>query len=61
MDLAAWLTEIGLAEHASAFAENAIDMTLLPELTDADLRELGISRMGDRKRLLAAIRRIGVD
>lgn len=61
MDLAAWLKEIGLAEHASAFAENAIDMTLLPELTDADLRELGISRMGDRKRLLAAIRRIGAD
>lgn len=53
--LADWLEARGLAKHAKLFAENDIELDVLPELTEADLRELGLS-LGDRKRLLAAVR-----
>ena len=52
-DIAKWLKENGLGEHAALFAENDIDVDLLAELTDDDLKELGLS-MGHRKRLLRA-------
>jgi hypothetical protein len=55
MDIAAWLKELGLGQYASAFADNDIDFAVLVQLTDADLKELGISSLGHRKRLLAAI------
>jgi class 3 adenylate cyclase/tetratricopeptide (TPR) repeat protein len=55
MDLAGWLASHGLGEYAPAFAENRIGADLLSELTDQDLRDLGVAAMGDRKRLLAAI------
>jgi class 3 adenylate cyclase/tetratricopeptide (TPR) repeat protein len=54
MDIAAWLKELGLGQYASAFADNDIDFAVLVQLTDADLKELGISSLGHRKRLLAA-------
>jgi class 3 adenylate cyclase len=46
---------LGLGQYASIFAENHIDFAVLIGLTDADLKELGISSLGHRKRLLAAI------
>src|SRR5580692_4110702 len=55
MDIAAWLKELGLGQYASAFANNDIDFAVFAQLTDADLKELGISSLGHRKRLLAAI------
>jgi class 3 adenylate cyclase/tetratricopeptide (TPR) repeat protein len=55
MDIDQWLQELGLGQYASAFVDNDIDATLLDQLTDADLRELGVVSMGHRKRLLAAI------
>ena len=60
MDVEEWLRGLGLAQYAAAFAENDIDFTLLGKLTDADLKELGISSLGHRKRLLAAIGERGV-
>jgi SAM domain (Sterile alpha motif) len=36
--LESWLDGIGLAQYATAFAENAIDFEILPDLTEADLR-----------------------
>ena len=50
-----WLRAIGLANHAAAFAENRIDFDVLAELTEDDLRDLGVSALGDRKRLMRAI------
>jgi class 3 adenylate cyclase/tetratricopeptide (TPR) repeat protein len=50
-----WLTALGLAVHAVAFEENAIDWEVLAELNDGDLRELGVTALGHRKRLLKAI------
>lgn len=55
MDISAWLKELGLAEHAEAFATNGIDSGILPELTNDDLKDLGVARLADRKRLLKAI------
>ena len=49
-----WLSGIGLGKQAKTFADNGIDWDVLLELTESDLRELGLS-LGDRKRLLKAI------
>ncbi|MFQ5565194.1 MAG: adenylate/guanylate cyclase domain-containing protein, partial [Paracoccaceae bacterium] len=59
MDIADWLAFHGLGEYAPAFAENRIGPDVLPGLTDPDLRDLGITALGDRKRLLAAIADLG--
>jgi class 3 adenylate cyclase/tetratricopeptide (TPR) repeat protein len=50
-----WLLSHKLEEYIPAFVENRIDITLLTELGDADLRELGVQRLGDRKRMQKAI------
>jgi class 3 adenylate cyclase len=55
MNVVKWLEGLGLAQYAAAFAENDVDFAILSNLTDADLKELGISSLGHRKRLLAAI------
>lgn len=54
IDVARWLEQLGLAKYARQFAENAIGGDVLAELTDDDLKDLGIP-LGDRKRLLKAI------
>ena len=54
-DVDQWLEALGLGEHAKMFAENAVTADLLPRLTERDLRELGVAKLGQRKRLLEAI------
>jgi class 3 adenylate cyclase/tetratricopeptide (TPR) repeat protein len=53
-NLRQWLAEIGLEQHAETLAANDIDLDLLPELSDEDLKELGLS-LGHRRRLLRAL------
>jgi len=53
-----WLASLGLSEYAGRFTENDIDIDVLPELTDRDLEQLGIS-LGHRRKILRAIRDIG--
>jgi class 3 adenylate cyclase/predicted ATPase/energy-coupling factor transporter ATP-binding protein EcfA2 len=55
MDIAEWLRDLGLGQYESAFRENAIDSTVLPSLTAEDLKDLGVSLVGHRRRLLDAI------
>lgn len=55
MDIAEWLKSIGLEQYALTFAENRIGADVLSELTDQDLRDLGVTALGDRKRLLVTI------
>ena len=55
MDIAEWLRGLGLGQYVPAFAENAINWDVLPELTADDLKEIGVAAVGDRRRLLAAI------
>ncbi len=49
-----WLDGLGLGQYASVFTENAIDLEVLPELTEADLESLGVL-LGHRKKILKAI------
>src|SRR5262245_3653797 len=49
-----WLASHGLSEYADRFAENRIDFSVLPDLTEQDLKDLGVV-LGDRRRLLRAI------
>ena len=55
MDVAAWLEELGLAAHATTFADNDITPELLSTLTDDDLKELGVRSLGHRKKILLAV------
>jgi class 3 adenylate cyclase/tetratricopeptide (TPR) repeat protein len=55
MDVAAWLSELGLDAYAEAFLDNDIDGETLASLTMDDLKELGVHSLGHRKKLLAAI------
>ena len=55
MDIAAWLKSLGLGQYEYAFRENAIDADVLPKLTAEDLKELGITAIGHRRKLLEAI------
>jgi hypothetical protein len=52
--IAEWLASTGLSEYAERFAENYIDSSVLPDLTDQDLKDLGIP-LGHRKMMLRAI------
>ena len=54
-----WLEKLGMPEYGECFAENKIDLSVLPHLTDENLKELGIS-LGHRVKLLAPIRELGV-
>ena len=52
--IADWLKNLGMSEYAQRFAENRIDFSVLPELTDQDLEKLGVL-LGDRRKMLRAI------
>ena len=52
--IAEWLASLGLSEYAERFAENHIDASVLADLTDQDLTELGVL-LGHRRKLLRAI------
>src|SRR5580704_12393863 len=55
--IADWLEKLGMSEYAQRFAENRIDLSVLPDLTDQHLKDLGIA-LGDRLKLLRAIREL---
>ena len=55
MDVRVWLESLGLGDYANAFATNDIDAVLLPSLTVEDLRDMGVTSVGHRRRLLDAI------
>ena len=50
-----WLDRHGLGQYSHAFAENNIEYSILPDLTEGDLEKLGVSSLGHRKKLLKAI------
>jgi class 3 adenylate cyclase len=56
--IADWLEKLGMSEYAQRFAENDIDASVLPHLTDQSLKELGVS-LGHRLKILAAIKELG--
>jgi class 3 adenylate cyclase len=52
--IADWLERLGLSEYAQRFAENGVDFGVLPDLTDQDLKDIGVL-LGHRRKLLRAI------
>ena len=52
MDIVLWLRSLGLGKYEAAFRENEIDETVLPSLTHETLKELGVTAVGHRLKLL---------
>ena len=55
MDLGGWLRSLGLGKYEPAFRDNDIDETVLPSLTEEHLKQLGVTALGHRVKLLDAI------
>jgi class 3 adenylate cyclase/predicted ATPase len=60
MDVAGWLRTLGLERYEAVFRDNAIDETILRDLSDSHLRELGLP-LGARIKLLKAVAALRVD
>src|SRR5215472_19307903 len=59
MEIAAWLRGLGLEQYAPAFRDNDVDSEVLPHLTVDDLISIGVTSVGHRRKLLAAIASLG--
>src|SRR6516164_9974362 len=59
MDVASWLRKLGLEQYEPAFLANEIDARVLPSLTAEDLKDLGVTLVGHRRRLLDAVAALG--
>jgi class 3 adenylate cyclase/predicted ATPase len=55
MDVVVWLRSLGLGRYETAFRENDIDETVLPSLTHETLKDLGVTSVGHRLKLIDAI------
>jgi class 3 adenylate cyclase/tetratricopeptide (TPR) repeat protein len=53
-EIADWLNKLGMSEYIQRFAENRIDFSVLPDLTDQDLEKMGVV-LGDRRKILRAV------
>src|SRR6201981_3056829 len=61
VDVVVWLRSLGLGRYEAAFRDNEIDETVLPNLTAEDLKDLGVSIVGHRRKLLDAIGALRAD
>src|SRR5580692_153490 len=61
MDIVVWLRSLGLGKYEAAFRENEIDEAVLPSLTHENLKELGVTALGHRLKLLDAIALLRAD
>jgi class 3 adenylate cyclase/predicted ATPase len=61
MDIAVWLRKLGLDQYEPTFRANEIDERVLPNLTAEDLKDLGVTLVGHRRRLLDAIAALGAE
>src|SRR5262245_44473286 len=55
VDIQVWLQALGLEQYDLTFRENGVDGEVLPKLTAEDLKDIGITAVGHRRRLLEAI------
>ena len=61
MDVVVWLRSLGLERYEAAFRENEMDEAVLPSLTHETLKELGVTAVGHRLKLLDAIAALRTD
>jgi SAM domain (Sterile alpha motif) len=57
--IACWLEKLGLGQYDQQFVDNKITLSILPDLTDADLKELGVAALGHRRLLPREIANLG--
>jgi class 3 adenylate cyclase/tetratricopeptide (TPR) repeat protein/ABC-type transport system involved in cytochrome c biogenesis ATPase subunit len=57
-EIADWLNRIGFGHFADAFQSNGIELESLEEVTNDDLKDIGVSKLSDRKNLLKEIERL---
>jgi class 3 adenylate cyclase/tetratricopeptide (TPR) repeat protein len=57
-DVQDWLAQLGLEKYAGVFSEHEITLSVLPDLTEADIDRLALPT-GPRRRLLLAIQALG--
>jgi SAM domain (Sterile alpha motif)/Adenylate and Guanylate cyclase catalytic domain len=50
-----WLEKLGMSGYARYFADNDIDFSILGDLTDQDLKDIGVASLGHRRKILCAI------
>src|ERR1700734_1120742 len=55
MDIVVWLRSLGLGKYEAVFRENEIDEAVLPSLTEEHLKQLGVTALGHRVKLLEVI------
>lgn len=55
MDVGKWLRSIGLGQYEAAFRDNEIDDDVLWKLTADDLKDLGVTIVGHRRKIMTAI------
>lgn len=55
MDVGEWLRSLGLERYQAAFDANEVDGDVLLTLTGDDLKDLGVTLVGHRRRMLDAI------
>ena len=60
IDIRKWLDQLGLGQYAVTFSENGIDLDVVPELTEADLKELGVL-LGHRRKILKNVAALSQD
>jgi class 3 adenylate cyclase len=60
-DIGNWLRGLGLEQYEGAFRDNEIDEAVLPSLTHENLKELGVTALGHRLKLLDAIALLRAD
>jgi class 3 adenylate cyclase len=54
-NLTDWLSDLGLGQYATLFAENDIGFIILADRTDQDLEKIGVASLGHRRKILRAI------
>jgi uncharacterized sporulation protein YeaH/YhbH (DUF444 family) len=59
MNVADWLRALGLEQYEAAFRENDVDAELLRDLTEDDLKGLGVASIGHRDRRVAGCHGVG--
>jgi hypothetical protein len=52
--LSIWLSDLGLSEYTQRFVDHGIDFGVLPDLTEQDLKDIGVL-LGHRRKILRAI------
>ena len=55
IDIGKWLADLGLPQYEPAFRDNDIDAGLLAELTSEDLKDIGVTSVGHRRKMLGAM------